>query len=56
MIKTFLAHSKRKGKKLHHHDKEELSTDDILFDEAFHIVKAFILLGTNNTVESLQAL
>ncbi|KZP24716.1 alpha/beta-hydrolase [Athelia psychrophila] len=55
VIRTFLSHSKRKGKKLHNHDQKELSTDDILFDEAFHIVRAFIALGTNNTVESLQA-
>src|SRR5690242_18213447 len=30
------------------------ATDEFMFDEAFHIVKAFIDLGTNDTVEALQ--
>lgn len=76
VIKTFIEHSNRKRKKLQRGQLEELSTDDILYDEyadtsyrwiiivaynaiidrAFHIVKSFILLGTKNTVESLQSL
>ncbi|EPQ59012.1 alpha/beta-hydrolase [Gloeophyllum trabeum ATCC 11539] len=54
VIKTFLAHSKRKGKKFIDGDAE-VATDDIFFDEAFHIVKAFLDLGTYNTIESFQA-
>lgn len=55
VIKTLYAHGKRKTKKLRDGDEQEEATDDIFFDEAFHIVKSFILLGTKNTVESLQA-
>ncbi|KAH7931203.1 alpha/beta-hydrolase [Leucogyrophana mollusca] len=55
VIKTFYLHSKRKARKLKDHDDGEEALDNIFFDEAFHIVKAFILLGTKNTVESLQA-
>ncbi|EGO27799.1 hypothetical protein SERLADRAFT_435565 [Serpula lacrymans var. lacrymans S7.9] len=55
VVKTFYTHSKRKGKKLREHVKEDEARDDIFFDEAFNIVKAFILMGTKNTVESLQA-
>ncbi|SJX61885.1 uncharacterized protein (N-terminal fragment), partial [Sporisorium reilianum f. sp. reilianum] len=31
------------------------ATDEFMFDEAFHIVKAFIEIGTSDTVESLQS-
>ncbi|KAG0709807.1 hypothetical protein DFH29DRAFT_885883 [Suillus ampliporus] len=55
VIKTLYTHGKRKTRKLKDGDGKEEATDDIFFDEAFHIVKAFILLGTKNTVESLQA-
>ncbi|ETW83742.1 Esterase/Lipase [Heterobasidion irregulare TC 32-1] len=56
VLKTFLEHYKRKTKKLREgHSGQEVATDDILFDEAFHIVQAFIQLGTQNTIESLQA-
>ncbi|KAI0722242.1 alpha/beta-hydrolase [Cerioporus squamosus] len=55
VIKTFFKHSKRKGIKLKDGDKSEEAWDDLFYDEAFHIVKAFIELGTKNTVESLQA-
>ncbi|RPD66751.1 alpha/beta-hydrolase [Lentinus tigrinus ALCF2SS1-7] len=55
VIKTFFKHSKRKGIKLKDGDKSEQALDDLFYDQAFHIVKAFIELGTKNTVESLQA-
>ncbi|KAL1740372.1 Alpha/Beta hydrolase protein, partial [Schizophyllum fasciatum] len=55
VIKTFAQHSKRKARKFKDGDTEEDAKDDIFFDEAFHIVKAFIEMGTKNTVESLQA-
>ncbi|EEB91492.1 hypothetical protein MPER_10138 [Moniliophthora perniciosa FA553] len=54
VVRTFFSHGKRKAIKYKNSEEEE-ATDDIFFDEAFHIVKAFIDLGTNNTVESLQA-
>ncbi|KAF9268159.1 alpha/beta-hydrolase [Marasmius fiardii PR-910] len=54
VIRTFFGHGKRKAVKLRDSVEEEEATDDIFFDEAFHIVKAFIDLGTRNTVESLQ--
>ncbi|KAJ7129477.1 Alpha/Beta hydrolase protein [Mycena epipterygia] len=54
VIKTFAAHGKRLAAK-RNENRPEQAQDDILFDEAFHIVKAFIELGTKNTVESLQA-
>ncbi|KAJ7498735.1 Alpha/Beta hydrolase protein [Mycena latifolia] len=53
-IKTFGRHGKRLASKRRDNRPEE-AQDDIFFDEAFHIVKAFIELGTKNTVESLQA-
>ncbi|KAK7061901.1 alpha beta-hydrolase [Favolaschia claudopus] len=53
VLKTFAKHSKRLASK-RHEDREEEAQDDIFFDEAFHIVKAFIELGTLNRVESLQ--
>ncbi|RDB22775.1 AB hydrolase superfamily protein C4A8.06c [Hypsizygus marmoreus] len=55
VVKTFYKHGKRKAKKLKEGRDEEEALDDIFFDEAFHIVKAFIKMGTKNTVESLQA-
>ncbi|KAI0772028.1 alpha/beta-hydrolase [Trametes elegans] len=55
VVKTFLNHAKRKGVKYKDGDTTVQGWDDILYDEAFHIVKAFIELGTKNTVESLQA-
>jgi hypothetical protein len=71
VIKTFLRHGKRLARKRNEKRADE-AQDDILFDEqvvfalypislehpcrAFHIVQAFIELGTKNTVESLQRL
>ncbi|KAI9066431.1 alpha/beta-hydrolase [Trametes sanguinea] len=55
VVKTFIRHAKRKGIKYKDGDTSVQGWDDILYDEAFHIVKAFIELGTKNTVESLQA-
>ncbi|KAL4249093.1 hypothetical protein ABKN59_005778 [Abortiporus biennis] len=55
VVKTFYKHARTKGRKLKDGDKSEDARDDIFFDEAFHIVKAFIELGTKNTIESLQA-
>ncbi|KAJ7180300.1 alpha beta-hydrolase [Mycena crocata] len=54
VIKTFARHGKRLAAK-RSEEREDEAQDDIFFDEAFHIVKAFIELGTKNTVESLQA-
>ncbi|TFY53878.1 hypothetical protein EVG20_g9931, partial [Dentipellis fragilis] len=56
VIKTFGKHWKRKVKKIKDgkHPVEK-ATDDLVFDEAFHIVKSFIQLGTQNTIESLQS-
>ncbi|KAI0824710.1 alpha/beta-hydrolase [Trametes gibbosa] len=54
VIKTLIEHTKRKGIKLKEGDSTVNGRDDILYDEAFHIVKAFIALGTRNTIESLQ--
>ncbi|KAJ7904704.1 Alpha/Beta hydrolase protein [Mycena olivaceomarginata] len=53
VVKTFARHGKRLANKRNEEHAEE-AQDDILFDEAFHIVKAFIELGTQNKVESLQ--
>ncbi|KAF8076580.1 alpha/beta-hydrolase [Lyophyllum atratum] len=55
VIKTFFEHGKRKAKKYKEGDRREDAKDDIFFDQAFNIVKAFIDMGTKNTVESLQA-
>ncbi|KAI0265849.1 hypothetical protein BC834DRAFT_876659 [Gloeopeniophorella convolvens] len=56
VIKTFFQHAKRKQRRLREGKRgHEVATDDILFDEAYHIVKAFIELGTMNTIDSLQA-
>ncbi|KAG8703730.1 hypothetical protein FRC09_003979 [Ceratobasidium sp. 395] len=54
VIGTFLKHYQTKVHKLKNGGQEEL-TDDILFDQAFHVVKAFVELGTHNTVDDLQA-
>ncbi|CAE6456716.1 unnamed protein product [Rhizoctonia solani] len=54
VLSTFLKHYQTKVHKLKHGGQEHL-TDDILFDQAFHIVKAFVELGTHNTVDDLQA-
>ncbi|KAJ2931623.1 hypothetical protein H1R20_g5347, partial [Candolleomyces eurysporus] len=53
VLKTFAEH--RKQRKAREKQGKEAPQDDILFDEAFNIVKSFIELGTNNTVESLQS-
>ncbi|KAI0677037.1 alpha/beta-hydrolase [Trametes maxima] len=55
VVKTFIRHAKRKGVKFKDGDDTVQGWDDIFYDQAFHIVKAFIELGTKNTVESLQA-
>jgi hypothetical protein len=55
VIKTFFEHSKQKTKKYREGTDGNNARDDIFFDEAFNIVKSFIELGTENTVESLQA-
>ncbi|CAL1701139.1 unnamed protein product [Somion occarium] len=54
VLKTFYKHTKHKGHKVKNGDTTEEATDDLIYDEAFHIVKAFIQLGTRNKVESLQ--
>ncbi|KAL5508275.1 hypothetical protein ACEPAH_5894 [Sanghuangporus vaninii] len=54
VVKTFYKHYSRKASKVAEGNREEGATDDVLYDEAFHIVKSFIELGTYNTVESLQ--
>ncbi|KAJ7284012.1 Alpha/Beta hydrolase protein [Mycena rebaudengoi] len=54
VVKTFFQHALKQKDKLKEKRPEE-AQDDIFFDQAFHIVKAFIELGTKNTVESLQA-
>ncbi|CAE6500723.1 unnamed protein product [Rhizoctonia solani] len=54
VLSTFLKHYQAKVHKLKHGGEDQL-TDDILFDQAFHIVKAFVELGTHNTVDDLQA-
>ncbi|KIO33836.1 hypothetical protein M407DRAFT_3841 [Tulasnella calospora MUT 4182] len=53
---TFLKHLKRKIKKKNIRDEDDTeAVDDILFEEAFHIVKAFLGLATRNTLDELQA-
>ncbi|KAG5648902.1 hypothetical protein DXG03_000251 [Asterophora parasitica] len=54
VVKTFVQHGKRKAKN-RKEEQEADAKDDMFFDQAFHIVKAFIEMGTKNTVESLQA-
>ncbi|KAG2013285.1 endoplasmic reticulum protein [Coprinopsis cinerea AmutBmut pab1-1] len=53
VLKTFIDHPKQRKKR--EKEGKEAPQDDILFHQAFNIVKAFIDLGTKNTVESLQA-
>ncbi|KIK67942.1 hypothetical protein GYMLUDRAFT_36749 [Collybiopsis luxurians FD-317 M1] len=55
VIKTFFQHGKRRAQKYQHSIDKEEARDDIFFDEAFNIVKAFIELGIYNTIESLQS-
>ncbi|KAE9410143.1 alpha/beta-hydrolase [Gymnopus androsaceus JB14] len=55
VIETFFKHGKRRAQKFKDSIEEEEARDDILFDEAFNIVKAFIELGIRNTIESLQS-
>ncbi|KAF9534722.1 hypothetical protein CPB83DRAFT_211167 [Crepidotus variabilis] len=56
VIQTFFKHWKRKVKRLNDEEpQKEIPQDDLIFDQAFHIVKSFITLGTKNTIESLQA-
>ncbi|TKY87195.1 hypothetical protein EX895_003872 [Sporisorium graminicola] len=65
VTKTFFKHYYKKAKRSlnvrsrSHNDPSDptnraKATDEFMFDEAFHIVKAFINLGTSDTVESLQ--
>jgi len=54
VIQTFFQHYYRQARKSKE-DRHLEATDEFLFDQAFHIVKRFIGLGTNDTVESLQA-
>lgn len=54
VISTFFKHYFRQAKKSKD-DRRLEATDELLFDEAFHIVKRFISLGTADTVEALQA-
>ncbi|CDS01955.1 uncharacterized protein SPSC_03047 [Sporisorium scitamineum] len=65
VTKTFFKHYYKKakrslnGRSRSHNDPSNPNnrlnaTDEFLFDEAFHVVKAFIDLGTSDTVESLQ--
>ncbi|KAJ7178959.1 Alpha/Beta hydrolase protein [Mycena filopes] len=61
VFRTFKRHflERRLAAKRDGDEREEEAQDDIFFDErvhsAFHIVRAFIELGTKNKVESLQA-
>ncbi|KAG8980616.1 hypothetical protein FRB90_007591, partial [Tulasnella sp. 427] len=51
-----MRHLKRKIKKKNIRDADDTeAVDDILFEEAFHIVKAFLELATRNTLDELQA-
>ncbi|KAF8897716.1 Alpha/Beta hydrolase protein [Infundibulicybe gibba] len=54
VIKTFFTHGIRLASRWWGKRDEE-ARDDLLFDQAFNIVKAFIDMGTENTIESLQA-
>lgn len=55
VVGTFLNHGKRKAQKLKKGEPENEATDDILFDQAFNIVKAFLDMTTKSSVESTQA-
>ncbi|KAJ3576185.1 hypothetical protein NP233_g603 [Leucocoprinus birnbaumii] len=54
VLKTFVTHGERKAARRKGDKREDLPQDDIFYDQAFNIVKSFIRLGTQNTVESLQ--
>ncbi|KAF7332117.1 Alpha beta-hydrolase [Mycena kentingensis (nom. inval.)] len=51
-VRNIARHSKRKA--LKPTDEPEEAQDDIFFDEAFHIVQAFLKYAVLETVESLQ--
>ncbi|KAH6915136.1 lipase/esterase [Coprinopsis sp. MPI-PUGE-AT-0042] len=53
VVDTFVKHKKRK--RVRQKTGKEAPQDDVIFDQVFHIVKAFIELGTKNTIEELQA-
>lgn len=53
VIKTFFHHYKTQWTK-EKQDRWTEATDELMFDEAFHIVKQFINIATTDTVESLQ--
>ncbi|KAG8887205.1 hypothetical protein FRB98_000367 [Tulasnella sp. 332] len=56
VIVTFFKHLRRKLIKRNIKNKDDTeAVDDLLFEEAFHIVKAFLELATRNTVDELQA-
>ncbi|KAG9004517.1 hypothetical protein FRB93_010294 [Tulasnella sp. JGI-2019a] len=56
VISTFFTHLKRKLRKKNIRNKDDTeAVDDLLFEEAFHIVKAFLELATRNTVDELQS-
>ncbi|KAG6915654.1 hypothetical protein DXG01_010524 [Tephrocybe rancida] len=55
VVKTFFQHGKRRAKDIKEGRETEDAKNDLFFDEAFHIVQAFIEMGTQNTVESLQS-
>ncbi|KDR83942.1 hypothetical protein GALMADRAFT_686739 [Galerina marginata CBS 339.88] len=43
VVKTFLVHGKKKAKRIKTASPEESPQDDLVFDEAFHIVKGTLL-------------
>ena len=53
VIRTFFNHYKTQWTK-EKEDRWTEATDELMFDEAFHIVKQFINIATTDTVESLQ--
>lgn len=53
VIKTFFKHYKTQWTK-EKEDRWTEATDELMFNEAFHIVKQFINIATTDTVESLQ--
>lgn len=53
VIKTFFKHYYERIKK-DRQDRDTEATDELVFDEAFNVVKAFIELATSDTIESLQ--
>ncbi|KAJ9478136.1 putative lipase/esterase [Pseudozyma hubeiensis] len=62
VTKTFFKHYYKKAKRrLRNRSRKNVTdpttpnaTDEFMFDEAFHIVKAFIEIGTSDTVEAIQ--